>query len=303
MKKLEQKIVRARLSQFYSDSSRSVIVNSVWYTGDYHQLVMKELNDLRPTHVFVIALLDPPIVRLDWFDELECEVRGIGYYPESDYVDFFALFMNEFYQPVGQDLLLDSHTIDTAYMCLNRKPHPHRLRLYHALENAALLDRGFVSMGGNPPLRLLDTNDPGQDIAPNPGSDQYGINNDIATLGNVNRWQRHFLNVVTETIWDCEASNFASEKLYKPVLGLRPFLVYAPNGAVNCLQNRGIEPYINDFKDITDADLSQPHNVTVFLQELCQQPKTYWQMKFVELREKLVYNQQQFKKIVELNTV
>jgi hypothetical protein len=302
MKRLEQKLLKARLSQFYTDDSRSVIINSVWYSGDYHQQVMIELRDLKPTHVFVVAMLDPPIVKLDWFDELGCEVRGVGYYPGQDFIDFFAVFMNEFHQPVDTNLLLDAANIDTAYMCLNRKPHAHRQRLYHALQDAALLDKGFVSMGGQPPLRLLSTNDPGQDVAPNPGPNQYGINNDVASLGNVDRWQQHFLNIVTETLWDCEPSDFLSEKTFKPVLGLRPFLIYAPNGAIQCLKNRGFESFVDDFSDITDADLTQPYNLPVLLQELCQQPKTYWQMKFVELREKLVYNQQQFKKIVELNT-
>lgn len=299
MKQLEQKIVKSFLSQYYTDNSRSVIVNSVWYHSDYHRQVMAELRELKPTHVFVVALLDPPIVQLNWFDELGCEVVGVGYYPGLGYIDYFALFVDKFCQPVDQDLLLSTDTIDTAYMCLNRKPHMHRLRLYQALQDANLLDQGFVSMGGNPPIRLLDNDAPGQDIAPNPGRDQYGINNDIVSLGNINNWQRHFLNIVTETIWDCEPSNFVSEKTLKPVLGLRPFLIYAPNGAVNCLTSRGLEPYVDDFRDITDADLTQPYNIPVLIAELCKQDASYWQMKFVELREKLLYNQQQFKNYVQ----
>lgn len=299
MKQLEQTIVKNFLHDRYHDQSRSVIINSVWYTGDYHQQVMSELRELRPTHVFVVSLLDPPNVKLEWFDELDCEVLGVGYYPGAGYIDYCALFVDHFYQPVDQSLLTDADKIDTAYMCLNRKPHQHRIRLYQGLEEAGLLDRGLVSMGGNPPMRLIANDQtPGQEIAPNPGSDQYGINNDVVSLGNLDNWQRHFVNIVTETIWDCEVSDFVSEKTYKPVLGLRPFLIYAPNGAVQCLSNRGIESYVNDFKDITDADLCQPYNVAVFLKELCGQPKSYWQMKFVALKEKLLFNQDQFKKHV-----
>lgn len=299
MKQLEQTIVKNFLHDRYHDQSRSVIINSVWYTGDYHQQVMTELRELQPTHIFVVSLLDPPIVQLNWFDELGCEVLGIGYYPGPGYIDYCALFVDHFYQPVDQSLLLDTSKIDTAYMCLNRKPHQHRMRLYHALQDAGLLDQGLVSMGGNPPVRLLANDQTaGQEIAPNPGSDQFGINNDIVSLGNLDNWQRHFVNIVTETIWDCEPSDFVSEKTYKPLLGLRPFLIYAPNGAVQCLINRGLEPYVNDFQDITDTDLCQPYNVAVFLQELCKQPKSYWQMKLANLREKLLFNQDQFKQHV-----
>jgi hypothetical protein len=76
---------------------------------------------------------------------------------------------------------------------------------------------------------------------------------------------------------------------------LRPFLIYAPNGGVECLRSRGLEPYVNDFRDITSADLTEPYNIPVFLKELCKQPQTYWQMKFIALKEKMLYNQQRFK--------
>ena len=298
MKQLEQQIVKDFLAQYYTDNSRSVIINSVWYTGDYHQQVMAELRELKPTHIFVVALLDPPNVQLSWFDELNCTVMGIGYYPGPGYIDYCALFVDHFYQPVDQSLLLDTSRIDTAYMCLNRKPHPHRLRLFKGLEDAGLLDSGFVSLGGDNP-RYLDEDSEGQDIAPNGGRSQYGIANDIVSLGNLNNWQRHFVNIVTETIWDIEPSNFVSEKTFKPILGLRPFLIYAPNGGEACLKARSIEGYFDDFKDITDVDLKQPYNIPVFLNELCKQDPSYWKMKLETIREKMLYNQQRFKDYVQ----
>lgn len=294
MKKLEQQIVKNFLNEYYTNDSRTVIINSVWYTGDYHQQVLAELKELKPTHIFVIALLDPPNIKLEWFDEFDCEVLGVGYYPGPGYIDYCALFVDHFYQPVDQDVLLNINKIDTAFMCLNRKPHPHRIRLFKGLENANLLDCGFVSMGGDNP-RFLDEDSEGQDIAPNGGRSQYGISNDIVSLGNINNWQRHFVNIVTETIWDIEPSNFISEKTFKPILGLRPFLIYAPNGGEACLKSRGFEHYLDDFKDITDADLRQPYNIPVFLTELCNQSSTYWKYKIVELKEKLLYNQHRFK--------
>ena len=300
MKQLEEQIVKNFLSSFYTDDSRTVIINSVWYTGDFHRQVMEELRVIRPTHIFVVAMLDPPNIQLSWFDELECKVTGVGYYPGPGYIDYCALFVDHFYQPVDQNMLLSVDRINTAYMCLNRKPHQHRLRLYTGLEEAGLLELGFVSMGGNPtPLRSLIEDCDGQDIAPNGGRDQFGIANDIVSLGNLNNWQRHFVNIVTETIWDIEPSNFVSEKTYKPILGLRPFLIYAPNGGVECLRSRGFESYVNDFRDITDCDLTQPYNIPVFLSELCKQPPSYWKSKLVDLREKLLYNQQKFKQHVQ----
>ena len=299
MKQLEQQILKNFLAKYSTDSSRSVVINSVWYTGDYHQQVMAELRDLRPTHIFVVALLDPPIVQPEWFAELDCEVQGIGYYPGPGYIDYCALFVDHFYQPVDQSILLSADNMNTAYMCLNRKPHRHRMQLYTQLEQLNLLNSGLVSMGGDPvPLRTLPNDVVGQDIAPNGGTEQFGITNDIVTLGNIDHWQRCFLNIVTETVWDIEPSNFLSEKTFKPILGLRPFLIYAPNGGTSCLASRGFESYVNDFKDISDLDLTQPWAISNFLNILCGQEQSYWVMKFAELKQKLLFNQHQFKRYV-----
>jgi hypothetical protein len=297
-KKLEQHIVRNILRDRFLDDSRSVIINSVWYSNDYHQQVIAELKEIKPSHIFIVALLDPPIVDLSWFQELNCSVTGIGYYPDSNFVDYFAIFTDQFHVEIDHDVLIDSDNIDTAFMCLNRKPHPHRLTLYQGLQELSLLNSGFVSMGGSPPLRLLDNDSRGQAIAPNPGAEQYGIENDIASLGNIDRWQRHFVNIVTETVWDIEPSNFVSEKTFKPIVGLRPFLLYAPNGGIKCLESRGLESYVNDFADVTDADLAQPYNIPVFINELCKQSTVYWRMKFNALESKILYNFNQYKKHV-----
>jgi hypothetical protein len=136
-------------------------------------------------------------------------------------------------------------------------------------------------------------------LAPNSGIEQNGIANDIMSLGHPTNWQRCFLNVVTETQFDIKQTYFVSEKIYKPIIGHRPFLVYATDGAVSWLTERGFENYTQDFQDISNLDLSQPENIAPFLTTLCAQPRTYWQMKFVALRDKIVYNNNNFYKYVK----
>jgi len=296
LKQLEKQVVSNMLATHINDNSRTVVINSVWYNGDYHQQVLIELKAINPTHVFVVAMIDPPIIDLAWFAELDCKVTGIGYYPGPGFVDFFALAMDKFFAGPDNNTLLNGSAIDTAFMCLNRKPHPHRVRLFNGLKDANLLDQGFVSLGGTPPVRVLENDCLGQDLAPNGGTEQYGIANDIVTLGDAIRWQRHLINIVTETSWDISQSNFFSEKTYKPILGLRPFLIYTPGGGIDSLVSKGFEPYVNDFTDIVDIDLTESYNIVPFLSELNKQPISYLQMKFLQLKEKLLFNQEHFKK-------
>jgi hypothetical protein len=159
-------------------------------------------------------------------------------------------------------------------------------------------------MGSDNGVAVLSLDSPEvSPLAPNTGTEQNGIPNDIATLGNMDNWQRHFLNVVTETVYNINRSYFVSEKIYKPILGMRPFLVYDTDSAYCWLKQRGFESYVDDFADITDLDLKNPDNLAPFLVTLSKQHSSYWKKKLVDLNQKIVYNKQNFYKYVDLQQI
>lgn len=295
LKRFEQSIVDSLLTGIAQDQSKTVIINSVWYSQEYHHQVLWWLRD-NPVHrIVLIAMLDAAIPKPEWYAEFDCEIISVGYYPGDYSLDFCALFVDKFLHAPSADQLMDASVIDTAYMCLNRKPHWHRQQLYARLQAHDLLKHGIVSMGGpGTATRSLDVDRRHDDLAPNASTEHYGIPNDIASLGHPENWQRHFVNIVTETVYDINQSGFVSEKIYKPIVGCRPFLVYDPDGAVRWLQHRGFESYVGDFTDITDLDLRLPINIPKFLHVLCQQNPTYWQSKYLALQEKILYNKQHF---------
>jgi hypothetical protein len=168
------------------------------------------------------------------------------------------------------------------------------------LQSLDLVTKGIVSMGGDGQAVVSLAQDREHDtLAPNATRDHYGIPNDIVSLGHEGNWQRHLLNVVTETFYDINRSGFVSEKIYKPIVGCRPFLVYDPDGGTRWLRERGFESYTQDFQDISDLDLVEPHNLPEFLKVLCEQTPVYWQKKFVDLQEKILYNKAHFADYVE----
>jgi hypothetical protein len=291
LKKYEQQMISSLVRPFVESDQRIVMINSVWYTGDMHEQVMSWLRANDWDQIVLVAMLDAAIPYPDRYIEFDCPVTGIGYYPGPGQVDFCALFVDHFLQAPDQEGLLDARTIDTAYMCLNRKPHWHRQQLYGRLQALDLVSRGIVSMGGNGKAVTALTQDRDHDtLAPNATLDHYGIPNDIVSLGHEGNWRRHLVNIVTETFYDINRTGFVSEKIYKPIVGCRPFLVYDPDGGTRWLRKRGFEPYVQDFEDISDLDLSLPHNIPKFLAALCEQTPAYWQKKFVDLQEKILYN-------------
>lgn len=295
LKQMEIEIVDRYLTPFRQDNKCCVVINSTWFDGDLNRRLQQKFAQSSPDRIVLVSMLDAAIAQPHMFDYVGCEVRAVGYYAGPDWIDYWSLVVDRHMRLPGINLL-DEQLIDTAFMCLNRKPHWHRLQLYKDLESLRLLDQGLISLGGNDgqAVRLLSVDSGGSDLAPNGSADQNGIANDIVSLGHGRNWQRHFLNVVTETQYDVSGTTFVTEKIYKPILGMRPFLVYAADGAKDWLLAHGFQSFINDFRDITDLALDQPANLAPFLQTLVQQGPRYWRKKIIDLRDKISYNRSQF---------
>ena len=296
-KQLEIRWLQPWMDQQERSSQRSVVINSVWYTDDFHQQqVVPFLENNSVDRIVLVAMLDFAIPTPAQFENY-APVIAVGYYDSPEFVDYCALFLDETFQSLDVDSLLDVGHIKYAYMCLNRKPHWHRKKLYQQLESLNLLDHGLVSLGGDngPAIRTLQEDIPILELAPNSDLQQNGIINDISSLGNIRNWQSCFINIVTETIYGIDQHYFITEKTYKPIVGLRPFLVYDVNGGTNWLTSRGFEVYTKDFTDITDLNLANGENIPEFLKILCNQPLQYWQHKFASLQDKLLHNRSHFK--------
>lgn len=291
-----------RYLQALTHSPRSwVVINSTWYSQEYHEQVLTQLRQMRFDGIVLVSMIDARIPEPGWYQEFDCEVIGVGYYGGAHNIDFWSLVLDHWIDIAGYNLD-DATTIDTAFMCLNRKPHWHRRRFYHEMLAAGIVEHGIVSLGGDgdqPAVRILPQDQGGCDLAPNGGREQTGIANDIVSLGHPGNWQRHFLNIVTETVYDISRNGFVSEKIYKPIVGLRPFLVYDPQGGVSWLHGRGFETYDLDFANITDLVLSDARNIAPFLKTLSVQGPSYWRSKFQALRPKMLYNQSQFQRYVD----
>lgn len=301
LKQFETEILDRFLDTANKHTSRTVLINSTWYTDDLHNETLSWLAQSDVDHIVLVAMLDGPIPRPDWYVSTGIPCHGIGYYPGNNEIDFWALAVDRWFQKPDRDTVTDSDRIVRPFICLNRKPHDHRVRLYNGLQRLDLLDRGLVSLGGDTgtAIRRIDHDQGHSDLAPNADTAQNGIANDIMSLGNIDNWCGCFLNVVTETVFDIDQDWFVSEKIYKPIVGLRPFLLYSPNGGRSWLHSHGFQDYVDDFQDITDLDLSEPDNVPEFLSVLSRQPVSYLRSKYIDLMPKIVYNNTRFDAYVQ----
>jgi hypothetical protein len=81
-------------------------------------------------------------------------------------------------------------------------------------------------------------------------ADTVGIPHDIHSLGNINIWKTHFLTVVSETEFFPWDNTFVSEKTWKPILGLRPFVLNGQAKIYQWLRERGFKTFNHYFNRI-----------------------------------------------------
>lgn len=185
----------------------------------------------------------------------DLDVEHIGNYNGKNYFSFWLEFVR-YYQD-RFDCTPTISSVPKPFMCLNRKPHDHRIYLCEQLYENDLFDYGYISLG-NPdvyhtpskiltqPILLKD------DIVNKEGDDAtsrapLGITNDVSSLGNMNYWHDHFLNVVSETT--IHTNVFISEKTLKPIMGYRPFVIFGDNRIYDKLHEWGIDTFDDIFGD------------------------------------------------------
>lgn len=214
-----------------------MLINPTWLLD---RNLAQEIQDADPNFIICHNFVDPviPAVKQTVIDSGVPHLF-VGNSNECR-VDFWAVACDLNFQSY-RDNELRLNTAAKKFMCLNRKPHAHRLIMVHYLEQVK--DQGYLRVDADP--RLAD-----------PDVGEYSVPNDVYTLGDVTAWQDAYLNIVTETVFGGE-DFFISEKTWKPILGCRPFFIYGQPQLRQYLKDQGFDV----FEDMVDYN-SLPANAT-----------------------------------------
>ena len=150
------------------------------------------------------------------------------------------------------------------YSCTNKRPRPHRIKLFKELVNSGLLDKGVVSMDS---FEASEINEEGiqisteelKDIAPLTPLYPYGLSLQAKpTSYYIKRFnERHALdswvNVVSEARFDdSEKTLFLSEKIFKAIALQQPFIIVGNKGSLKRLRAMGYETFNEYFDESYD---------------------------------------------------
>jgi hypothetical protein len=242
--------------------------------------------DIDPEHTAIItSFFDPSEVSIDMFAE--------EYYDRIKIISNFDLC----FWLMAVDRYFLKYSIEEVtptdyqhhFLCYQRKPSLAREFLYETLKNKT----GIITIGTK---KFADINsDIPKHIGINEIFGELEVCNDIYSLGNIKVWNSSFLNIVSETHQDLTSKfPFVSEKIFKPIIGLRPFLCYGHPETSKLLTDKGFKTFDEDFGYVPTNCYRENAKQLAAIIDNIDNPRDM----FNKLLPKLIYNKQILQQLV-----
>jgi hypothetical protein len=255
----------------YPDQTNYVICTSLTDSS-----VVREAIKLDPDNIFIVATESPwlfdwhyPIENLEFFNGItKPTIHKINYKGDEYHFDFSAIQCAKFFRKYQEDEL-DLKDPKYVFVNYNRKPSEHRIQLFEKLHQEGLADKGILTISSY-------VNDKGETVEASLNEDfndyrewgaydepttpwqDYTTPNDIYSLGRMDIWQSHFVNVVSEGRFDLNNDMFVSEKIWKPIIGMRPFMINNTHQLYDHLEKNGFDTFRDIWPIPYDQDEEEP---------------------------------------------
>ena len=178
--------------------------------------------------VVILSVLDPPYTWSTLSTHLQETFpdkifRYVGNEsPDVEVLFWYLLCNREFTRYQDVDVL--PRSFEYMFLSYNLKPHEHRVKLVQRLSEQDLLKLGYWTLNDKKYESLRST----APLAPN--------------LGDLDIWQKHFLNIVSMTVFRMNTEPLmVCEKVFKPIIGLRPFVINGSPRYYNVLRQHGFD--------------------------------------------------------------
>ena len=261
-------------------NDKNLIINLTWFGPQFgqswQQVQSLITNNKTFNRIFWLSLVDPICILPTHFQEIETGVGAeyiyyIGGFDDSDYsFNFSSIPVKEdFIQYADDEILLTD--LQQLFLCYNRKPKPHRIEMVEKIYKNNLEIHGIVTLGKNDVSYdvsrglktdlYLTVDENKEDYSYNgkflTHRDFGGIPYDLCSLGRLDIWQTCFLNIVSETEFNPWDNLFITEKTWKPILGLRPFIINGQTKIYKYLQDNGFNTFNHYFNGIELEDIKE----------------------------------------------
>lgn len=244
-------------------TGNNLLINTTWFGPQFDNGEYIKLSKFRNVdRLFFLASVDPVMLNREQLDTISLqlgvdETYYIGNFDTDQQFTFIATLLPKYFQNYSEnDLLLQDPKWN--YITYNRKPRSHRIEFIDKLISTGLGKNGVITLGNQ---YTLDEQIKDYAIGNWGMANDYGIPHDIHSLGRMDIWQHHFLTIVGETEFNPWDNMFITEKTWKPIIGLRPFLINGQTKIYKYLRDNGFKTFTHYFDvELEDVKEFQVHD-------------------------------------------
>jgi len=278
----------------------NLLVNMTWFgpqfDNDEYAKFQKFTQSNHIDNIFLLASEDPCFFNKDETNDLIEESKAknsflLGHFDTTYNFNFHSTVIGDLFPNYSNnDLMLQ----DPIYIFLNynRKPREHRKKFVSLLDKNQLSSLGIITLGNDRNLgeSIEEYKDGNWGM-----SNEYGIPHDISSLGRAEHWQNHFLTVVSETDFEDHLWTFVTEKTWKPIIGLRPFVINGQLEIYRYLRKHGFKTF-NHYWPHINIETSNIDDIHKNICKLIAWLKTQdLKQLYNDMLPDLLYNQHRFK--------
>ena len=295
---------------------QNLLINTTWFGPQFNNGEWNKLEQLISSgklfdNLFLLSVIDPLYLSKENIKYIEHGLKvsrtyRIGMFDKSTYEWNFHAVVGARHCPEYTKENLIMHEPKYVFLLYQRKPRRHRIEITKLLTEHSLTKHGVITLGSNKnssydwseglEFTPLIIDDLSTNYKHNGEPDDFdGVPNDLVTLGRMDIWQNHFLNIVSETEFNDWHATFLTEKTWKPVIGLRPFIIHGQRSVYSWLKNNGFKTFNHYWSHVPCETGDDQHgNVINVIDFLCSKSKDELMSMYQEMLPDLIYNRNRF---------
>ena len=299
-------------------TERNLLINTTWFgpqfnNGEWDKIEQLFQEQAKFDNLFLLSVIDPLYLMEKNISEM-CIKFGIkktykiGGFADSKYEWNFHAIVGDHLMPKYNNSDVQLKNYDKDYLCYQRKPRTWRVDFTNLVIKHGLIDNGIITLGAKTkndydwsegrtwqPITLDESHDPYKKDGRNSPELYGGIPNDLVTIGSLDVWNKCFLYISSETVFNHWEPVFVNERIWKPIVGLRPFIIQGNPKTYNWLEQNGFKTfnqYWSQFRLPYSLDVLNDHiKVLKYLQGQTKENKMAM---YQDMLPDLIYNKQRF---------
>lgn len=304
-----------QVDQHFADAC-NLVINTTWFGSQFSNKPWRKILELitlnkQFDNLFLLSVIDPMYLTPEDQQLIVSKLKikkvyYLGMFADSIYEWNFhsvAVYQHCPHYTTEELLLTDPENVFLLYQ---RKPRLHRIEITNILTADGYNHRGVLTLGASPEENntwgngleapKITINDNPKNYKHNgPETSFGGIPNDLVSLGRLDIWQTSFLNIVSETEFNDWHPRFITEKTWKPIIGLRPFIIHGQRSIYAWLRKHGFHTF-NDYWPHIPVETSEDQHGSVVgvIDYLCNKSKQELKLMYLDMLPRLHNNKQRY---------